>query len=151
MSPTDWEREEFQRLDPKLSHDAPVVLWHTTQAHPRQVAFDMHYGCEVGIVCCGAMLRRYRNHEMLVRAGEVWRGEAVVLIKPQFEAGREHVGNGGIVREQAGRDIAIERVRLCVAELGGTEIEVIDSPIHGMEGNWEYLLHACFGGGELET
>jgi 23S rRNA (cytidine1920-2'-O)/16S rRNA (cytidine1409-2'-O)-methyltransferase len=82
----------------------------------------------------------------LVRVGEVWRGEAVVLIKPQFEAGREHVGKGGIVREQAGRDIAIERVKQCVAELGGTGIEVIDSPIHGMEGNWEYLLHARFGG-----
>jgi len=81
----------------------------------------------------------------LVRAGEAWRGEAVVLIKPQFEAGREHVGKGGIVREQAGREIAIERVRQCVAELGGTGIEVIDSPIHGMEGNWEYLLHARFG------
>ena len=82
----------------------------------------------------------------LAPAGEVWRGEAVVLIKPQFEAGREHVGKGGIVREQAGRDIAIERVKQCVAELGGTGIDVIDSPIHGMEGNWEYLLHACFGG-----
>jgi 23S rRNA (cytidine1920-2'-O)/16S rRNA (cytidine1409-2'-O)-methyltransferase len=81
----------------------------------------------------------------LVRAGEAWRGEAVVLIKPQFEAGREHVGKGGIVREQAAREIAIERVKQCVAELGGTEIEVIDSPIHGMEGNWEYLLHARFG------
>jgi predicted rRNA methylase YqxC with S4 and FtsJ domains len=30
--------------------------------------------------------------------------------------------------------------------LGGKGIEVIDSPIHGMEGNWEYLLHARFGG-----
>jgi len=39
----------------------------------------------------------------LVREGDTWRGEAVVLIKPQFEAGREHVGKGGIVREQAGR------------------------------------------------
>ena len=87
----------------------------------------------------------------LVSTGEVWRGEAVVLIKPQFEAGREHVGKGGIVREQAGRDIAIERVRQCVAELGGTGIEVIDSPIHGMEGNWEYLLHARFGGGERKA
>jgi 23S rRNA (cytidine1920-2'-O)/16S rRNA (cytidine1409-2'-O)-methyltransferase len=83
----------------------------------------------------------------LVGAGETWRGDAVVLIKPQFEAGREHVGKGGIVREQAARDIAIERVRECVAALGGTSVEVIDSPIHGMEGNWEYLLHGRFGEG----
>jgi 23S rRNA (cytidine1920-2'-O)/16S rRNA (cytidine1409-2'-O)-methyltransferase len=83
----------------------------------------------------------------LVQEGETWRGEGVVLIKPQFEAGREHVGKGGIVREQAGREIAIERVKACVAELGGTGVEVIDSPIHGMEGNWEYLLHARFDSG----
>jgi 23S rRNA (cytidine1920-2'-O)/16S rRNA (cytidine1409-2'-O)-methyltransferase len=83
----------------------------------------------------------------LVEEGETWRGEAVVLIKPQFEAGREYVGKGGIVREQAGRDIAIERVKACVAELGGMDVEVIESPITGMEGNHEYLLHAWFGGG----
>ncbi len=81
----------------------------------------------------------------LAPAGETWHGEAVVLIKPQFEAGREHIGKGGIVREQAARDAAIERVRQCVAELGGAQIAVVDSPIHGMEGNHEYLLHACFG------
>jgi 23S rRNA (cytidine1920-2'-O)/16S rRNA (cytidine1409-2'-O)-methyltransferase len=84
----------------------------------------------------------------LAPAVEEWRGEAVVLIKPQFEAGREFVGKGGIVREQAGRDLAIERVRQCVAELGGKGIDVIESPIHGMEGNWEYLLHAWFGSEE---
>ena len=76
---------------------------------------------------------------------ETWRGEAVVLIKPQFEAGREHVGKGGIVREQAGREIAIARVRECVAGLGGAGVAVIESPITGMEGNHEYLLHARFG------
>jgi 23S rRNA (cytidine1920-2'-O)/16S rRNA (cytidine1409-2'-O)-methyltransferase len=81
----------------------------------------------------------------LVGEGETWRGEAVVLIKPQFEAGREHVGKGGIVREQAGQDIAIARVKDCVAELGATGVEVIDSPITGMEGNREYLLHGWFG------
>jgi 23S rRNA (cytidine1920-2'-O)/16S rRNA (cytidine1409-2'-O)-methyltransferase len=81
----------------------------------------------------------------LVPEGETWRGEAVVLIKPQFEAGREHVGKGGIVREQAGRDIAIGRLTRCVVELGGTGVEVIDSPITGMEGNHEYLLHSWFG------
>jgi 23S rRNA (cytidine1920-2'-O)/16S rRNA (cytidine1409-2'-O)-methyltransferase len=81
----------------------------------------------------------------LVGEGERWRGEAVVLVKPQFEAGREHVGKGGIVREQAGQDIAIARVRACVAELGATGVEVIDSPIKGMEGNREYLLRGRFG------
>ena len=82
--------------------------------------------------------------------GEVGRGEAVVLIKPQFEAGREHVGKGGIVRDEAGREIAIARVKECVAGLGGAGsegagVEVIESPITGMEGNHEYLLHAWFG------
>ncbi len=68
--------------------------------------------------------------------------DAVILIKPQFEAGREHVGKGGIVRDPEAHLLAIERVRACVAELGGTGIEVIDSPIQGAEGNREFLLHA---------
>jgi len=82
----------------------------------------------------------------LAQQGRSWQGEAVILIKPQFEAGREHVGKGGIVREQAGRQIAIDRVRTCVASLQGSEIDVIDSPILGMEGNQEFLLHARFTG-----
>jgi len=76
--------------------------------------------------------------------GEHWHGEAVVLIKPQFEAGREHVGKGGIVRDPGARDLAIARVRECVSAVGGERIEVIDSPITGAEGNHEYLLHATF-------
>lgn len=75
-----------------------------------------------------------------------WRGDAVVLVKPQFEAGREHVGKGGIVRDEEARRGAVERVRLCVMEQGGEEVEVIDSPILGREGNHEFLLHARFGG-----
>jgi len=74
-----------------------------------------------------------------------WQGEAVILIKPQFEAGREHIGKGGIVRNPEARQSAIQRVRDCVIEQQGTAIEVIDSPIQGMEGNHEYLLHATFG------
>ncbi len=68
--------------------------------------------------------------------------EAVVLIKPQFDAGREYVGKGGIVRDPTGHQVAIERVRECVAGLSGREIEVIDSPILGSEGNKEFLMHA---------
>jgi len=67
---------------------------------------------------------------------------AVLLIKPQFEAGREHVGKGGIVRDPAAHQLAIDRVRSCAAELGGQHLDVIDSPIAGAEGNCEFLLHA---------
>jgi 23S rRNA (cytidine1920-2'-O)/16S rRNA (cytidine1409-2'-O)-methyltransferase len=74
-----------------------------------------------------------------------WQGSAVILIKPQFEAGRENIGKGGIVRDPGARHAAIQRVRDCVVEQHGTAVEVIDSPIHGMEGNHEYLLHASFG------
>ncbi|MDQ2832253.1 MAG: TlyA family RNA methyltransferase [Acidobacteriota bacterium] len=73
-----------------------------------------------------------------------WQGTAVILIKPQFEAGRAHIGKGGIVRDREARKQAIERVRTCVLEQHGNGIEVIDSPITGMEGNHEYLLHAHF-------
>jgi 23S rRNA (cytidine1920-2'-O)/16S rRNA (cytidine1409-2'-O)-methyltransferase len=68
--------------------------------------------------------------------------EAVVLVKPQFEAGREHVGKGGIVRDPEAHRLAVERVRAAVTELGGEEIEVMDSPVLGAEGNREFLLHA---------
>lgn len=81
----------------------------------------------------------------LAPEGTAWTGEAVILVKPQFEAGREHVGKGGIVRDQAARQLAIDRVHDAVLALGGTHTGIIDSPIHGMEGNHEYLLHARFG------
>ena len=75
----------------------------------------------------------------------MWTGSAVILVKPQFEAGRENVGKGGIVRDPAARQLAIDRVRDCAGALGGTNIDLIDSPILGMEGNHEYLLHVFFG------
>jgi 23S rRNA (cytidine1920-2'-O)/16S rRNA (cytidine1409-2'-O)-methyltransferase len=68
--------------------------------------------------------------------------EAVILVKPQFEAGREHIGKGGIVHDPAAHQLAIERVRACAAELGAHDLDVIDSPITGAEGNREFLLHA---------
>ena len=80
----------------------------------------------------------------LAAAGERWTGEAVVLVKPQFEAGREHVGKGGIVRDPAAHSLAIERVSAAVRELQGEVLAVMDSPILGMEGNREFLLHAKF-------
>ncbi len=79
--------------------------------------------------------------EVATSAADLRRLEAVVLVKPQFEAGREHVGKGGIVRDPAAQQAAVERVRAAMSALGFTELEVIESPILGAEGNREFLLH----------
>jgi len=68
--------------------------------------------------------------------------EAVILVKPQFEAGREYVGKGGIVRDSAAHRIAIDKVAGCVASLGWEAAETFPSPIAGAEGNQEFLLYA---------
>ncbi len=72
------------------------------------------------------------------------RRELVVLVKPQFEVGRKLVGKGGIVRSEQAQQDAVEKVRKAVARLGGRNLEVTESPILGMEGNREFLLHAEF-------
>lgn len=68
--------------------------------------------------------------------------EAVILVKPQFEAGREHVGKGGIVRDPEAHQQAIEKVAGCVESLGWQVVETSPSPITGAEGNVEFLLYA---------
>jgi 23S rRNA (cytidine1920-2'-O)/16S rRNA (cytidine1409-2'-O)-methyltransferase len=70
--------------------------------------------------------------------------ELVVLVKPQFEVGRERVGKGGIVRDAAAQQQAVEKIRVAVQALGPASIDVIESPILGAEGNREFLLYAKF-------
>jgi len=71
-------------------------------------------------------------------------GQIVVLVKPQFEAGREHVGKGGIVRDADAQLASLKKVRSAVVELGAAKTDSIDSPILGAEGNREFLLYAVF-------
>jgi 23S rRNA (cytidine1920-2'-O)/16S rRNA (cytidine1409-2'-O)-methyltransferase len=70
--------------------------------------------------------------------------QMVVLVKPQFEAGREHVGKGGIVRDDAIQMGAVEKVRLALVAENVTRTDVIESPILGGEGNREFLLLSVF-------
>ena len=66
--------------------------------------------------------------------------EAVLLVKPQFEVGRENIGRGGIVRE--GAEKALEDVKVWLRGEGWRTMATADSPIEGGSGNSEYLLHA---------
>lgn len=68
----------------------------------------------------------------------------LVLVKPQFEAGREHAGKGGIVREEAAQLAAVAKVRQALLTEGCVTTDVIDSPILGAEGNREFLLYGVF-------
>jgi 23S rRNA (cytidine1920-2'-O)/16S rRNA (cytidine1409-2'-O)-methyltransferase len=67
-------------------------------------------------------------------------GRLVILVKPQFEAGRGMVGKGGIVRDPALHGEACDKVRQ-VVEAAGFRTAIMESPITGAEGNQEFLLY----------
>ena len=74
-----------------------------------------------------------------------WTGhELIILVKPQFEAGREGVGKGGIVRDPQVQQQACQKVRNAVSALGPVSVDLIESPILGAEGNREFLLRGKF-------
>jgi 23S rRNA (cytidine1920-2'-O)/16S rRNA (cytidine1409-2'-O)-methyltransferase len=70
--------------------------------------------------------------------------QVIVLVKPQFEAGREFVTKGGIVRDESAQLASVEKVKRTLLDLSCSTIDVIDSPILGAEGNREFLLRAVF-------
>ncbi len=71
--------------------------------------------------------------------------DVVVLVKPQFEAGREEVGKGGLVRDPDVHTRVVEEVTAAASALGLTRIAMTESPITGTEGNREFLLHLRHG------
>jgi 23S rRNA (cytidine1920-2'-O)/16S rRNA (cytidine1409-2'-O)-methyltransferase len=67
--------------------------------------------------------------------------DVVALVKPQFEAGRDQVGRGGIVRDPAVHAQAIEAVAAAADKIGLMRVATTSSPIEGAEGNKEFFLH----------
>jgi 23S rRNA (cytidine1920-2'-O)/16S rRNA (cytidine1409-2'-O)-methyltransferase len=130
----------YGQIAHKLRVDPRVMLLERTNARHlqvEQVAMPVTFlAMDVSFISATLVL------PAVVRAMRPVLNEAVVLVKPQFEAGREHVGKGGIVRDPEAHRLAVERVRAAVAELGGVEIDVMESPVLGAEGNREFLLHA---------
>jgi len=70
--------------------------------------------------------------------------DVLVLVKPQFEVGKGQVGKGGIVREPALRQEAVEKVSRKLLELGFRDLAQAESVLPGTEGNLEYFLHAVW-------
>jgi 23S rRNA (cytidine1920-2'-O)/16S rRNA (cytidine1409-2'-O)-methyltransferase len=78
--------------------------------------------------------------QLLRLAGEeAW---LVALVKPQFEVGRALVGKGGIVKDEAARAAAVDRVSECIRAAGWEELGTLPSPLKGQDGNEETLIAA---------
>jgi 23S rRNA (cytidine1920-2'-O)/16S rRNA (cytidine1409-2'-O)-methyltransferase len=71
--------------------------------------------------------------------------DGIVLIKPQFEAGRELVGRGGVVRDAEVHARVVDEVLNAAAQLGFANVGVIPSPLLGPAGNREFLAHLRLG------
>ena len=67
-------------------------------------------------------------------------GRFLTLVKPQFEAAREDVGEGGVVRRASVRQAALERVYAAMGEAGLGVVGACASPITGAKGNHEFLM-----------
>jgi 23S rRNA (cytidine1920-2'-O)/16S rRNA (cytidine1409-2'-O)-methyltransferase len=65
----------------------------------------------------------------------------IALVKPQFEAGRAEVGKGGIIRDERVRARVVDEIVAAADKLGLSRAGLTTSPIEGMEGNTEFLLH----------
>jgi 23S rRNA (cytidine1920-2'-O)/16S rRNA (cytidine1409-2'-O)-methyltransferase len=128
----------YGQIDLRLRNDPRVKLLERTNA--RHLAVEQ-VGSRVDFIAIDvSFISATLVLPAVVKAAKP--SEIVVLIKPQFEAGRKNVGKGGIVRDRGVQQQAIEKVQKAVEALGGSETEVIESPILGGEGNREFLLHA---------
>lgn len=139
----------YGQMDLRLRQDPCVRLLERTNARyltPEQVGEGVEFvAMDVSFISATLVLPAI----IIASAGPEPRGsagrlEVVVLVKPQFEVGRELVGRGGIVRDADARAAAVEKVRRTLLELGATDTEAIESPILGAEGNREFLLHALW-------
>ena len=135
----------YGQIAESLRRDSRVTLMERTNARklqpgelPRGISF---LAMDVSFISSTLVLPVVRE-----AAGGEQPLEAVILVKPQFEAGRESVGKGGIVRDPLAHIAAVERVRACVLSLQAEEVDVIDSPIQGAEGNREFLLRTTLPG-----
>jgi 23S rRNA (cytidine1920-2'-O)/16S rRNA (cytidine1409-2'-O)-methyltransferase len=124
------------RQDPRVVVHERVNARHLTRTHvPEPVDLIT---CDASFVGLATLLPA----SLALAAGLA---ELVALVKPQFEAGRQHVGKGGVVRDPVVHHEVCVRVAAWVAaQPGWTVVGVAESPILGPQGNREFLLYARF-------
>lgn len=126
----DWRLRSDERVEVRENTNAREI----TLAELGGTAFDLIV-MDVSFISARKILPIFPQ---LLKPG----GQAVVLIKPQFEVGKGEVGKGGIVREAEKHERVVKEVNACAESLGFRIKRTIESPILGAEGNKEFL--ACY-------
>jgi 23S rRNA (cytidine1920-2'-O)/16S rRNA (cytidine1409-2'-O)-methyltransferase len=126
------------QLDWRLRQDPRVVVKERTNA--RYLRFET-VGEPVDLVTCDVSFISVTL--ILPALAQFLRGESriVVLAKPQFEAGRQQVGKGGIVRDAQVHAQVVAKVTQAIGNLGFQKVEAMESPVLGAEGNREFLVY----------
>ena len=127
------------QLDWKLRQNTRVEVREQVNARYLQPAdFNERFDLVVGDVSFISLTKILPVVPALVQPSAL----VVTLIKPQFEVGRDEVGKGGIVRDEAAQQRVVNEIVEFAASLGLRSRGVIDSPILGADGNREFLV--CF-------
>ncbi len=138
----------YGQMDFKLRQDSRVRLVEKTNARylTREVLGESvdFIGIDVSFISATIVLPPVITSAFPESPSDRYGRKIVVLVKPQFEAGREHVGKGGVVRDEEAQREAVDKVRAALTGLGALHTDVIDSPILGAEGNREFLLYGAF-------
>ncbi|MGE4409352.1 MAG: TlyA family RNA methyltransferase [Sphingomonadales bacterium] len=123
----------------KLRTDPRVIVHEQTSA---RILTDEHIVEPIDLIVCDASfiaLSKVLERPMsFARPG----ARLMALIKPQFEAGREEVGKGGVVRDSAVHERVCAEVRIWLESAGWSVEGIVTSPITGPEGNVEFLIAA---------
>jgi len=123
----------------KLRSDPRVIVHEQTSA---RILTAEHIPEPIDIIVCDASfisLPKVLERPLSFAAPDAW---AIALIKPQFEAGREEVGKGGVVRDPAVHARVCEEVQRWFEDQGWHVAGITPSPITGPEGNVEFLIGA---------
>ena len=126
----------YGQLHPRLRSDPRVVVLERTNA--RELT-ELPFAPQLVVCDVSFISVRTALPPVLRLAAPGW--QAVVLVKPQFEAGRADVGKGGVVRDLAVRARVVREVSDAALGWGASVAGVVDSGLPGPKGNREFFLH----------
>ena len=129
------------QLDWKLRNDPRVIVLERVNARTLTAAQLPDQARRFGLITIDVSFISLRQILPVLPPLLAPGADVIALVKPQFEAGRNDVGKGGVVRDPAIHERVVAEVTQAAAALGFHRAGMVESPITGMEGNREFLVH----------